>query len=144
VFYWTTGGAGAPDYGVQVAQRGAEPVPQGVEVYNNTCVATNNCVGLDGKYYAAPPNNSFAKNNMYYRSTSGASTVVNTGTGNTVSNNTTTITNNPGFTDGTGNFSLISDFKPTANYSGGASVPVWYDALGVLWSSAWDLGAVYP
>jgi hypothetical protein len=81
---------------------------------------------------------------MYYRSTSGASTVVNTGTGNTVSNNTTTVTANPGFTNGSGTFRVISDFKPTANYWGGTSVPVWSDALGLLWSSAWDLGAVHP
>jgi len=45
---------------------------------------------------------------------------------------------------GSGHFDLISDFKPTANYLGGTSVPVWYDALGVLWSSTWYLGAVHP
>ena len=43
-----------------------------------------------------------------------------------------------------GGFGLISDFKPTANYVGGASVPVWSDALGLLWSLTWDLGAVHP
>jgi hypothetical protein len=144
VFYWTTGGAGAPDYGVQVAQRGAEPVPQGVEVYNNTCVSTTNCVGLDGKYYNAPPINSYAKNNLYHISSGSFSTVVNTGTGNTVSNNTTTVTANPGFTNGSGTFRVISDFKPTAYYWGGTSVPVWSDALGALWATAWDLGAVHP
>jgi hypothetical protein len=37
------------------------------------------------------------------------------GTGNTVSNNTSTVTNNPGFTNGSGNLSLIWDFKPTAD-----------------------------
>jgi hypothetical protein len=45
--------------------------------------------------------------------------------------------------NGSGKFSLITDFKPTANYSGGTSVPVWYDALGVPWSSPQDLGAVH-
>jgi hypothetical protein len=70
--------------------------------------------------------------------------VDNTGSGNVVSDNTVTVTNNPGFINGSGSFSLISDFKPTANYSGGTSVPVLYDALGTAWASSWDLGAVDP
>jgi len=37
---------------------------------------------------------------------------------------------------------VISDYKPTANYSGGTSVPNWYDALGISWGITWDLGAV--
>jgi hypothetical protein len=37
---------------------------------------------------------------------SGGTTVSNSGTGNTVSNNTTTPTDNPGFTNGSGDFSL--------------------------------------
>ena len=73
---------------------------------------------------SAPANNSFAKNNLFYTPASGHSTIVNTGTGNTVSNNTATPSNNPAFTDGSGSFSLISDFKPTANYTGGTAVPV--------------------
>ncbi len=92
---------------------------------------------------SAPAINSFAKNNLFYTPASGHSTIVNTGTGNTVSNNTATPSNNPAFTDGSGSFSLISDFKPTANYTGGTAVPVWYDALGLLWPSTWDLGAVH-
>jgi hypothetical protein len=67
---------------------------------------------------------------------------VDKGTGNTVSNNSASPSSNPGFTDGSGSFSLISDFKPTANYLGGALVPVWSDALSVLWSSPWELGAL--
>jgi len=70
--------------------------------------------------------------------------VQNTGSGNTVSNNTGNVAANPGFTNGSGNFSLISDFKPTANYTGGTAVPVLFDALGILSSSPWDLGAVHP
>jgi len=38
----------------------------------------------------------------------------------------------------------ITDWKPTANYSGGTGVPVIDDALGVPWSPTWDLGAVHP
>ena len=80
---------------------------------------------------------------FYVPATATGPAVHNTGTGNTVSNNTATVTSNPGFTDASGDFSLISDFKPTANYSGGTEVPVWYDALGVAWSSTWDLGALH-
>jgi hypothetical protein len=54
------------------------------------------------------------------------------------------VTSNPGFTNGSGNFSLISDFKPTANYSGGTAVPVLFDALGALLGSTEYLGAVHP
>ena len=50
---------------------------------------------------------------------------------------------NPGFTNASGNFSVISDFKPTGNDSGAMTVPVWSDALGVLWSSGWNLGALH-
>jgi len=136
-------------YGVQVAARGIEPVPSGVEVYNNTCYAPNAqpgqaCVGFDGIAMRAPPINSVAQNNLFYVPAGGHATVVNTGAGNTVSHNTATPTNNPGFTNGSGSFSFLSDFKPTANYSGGTSVPVWSDALGLLWASTWNLGALHP
>jgi hypothetical protein len=137
------GQGGNPTYAFQIVQRGYEPAPQYVEVYNNTCNNVNVCVGLTGQFYAGNPANSFARNNLYFRTTSTAA-VVDAGTGDTVSNNTTTATANPGFTNGSGTFMVISDFKPTANYWGGTSVPVWYDAIGLTWSSAWDLGAVHP
>lgn len=128
---------------IQIAQRGFEPPPQFVEVYNNTmsgggsvgAIQFNN-VGQSGTVNVA---NSFAQNNLFF----GAAVVANSGSGNTVTSNTTTTTNNPGFTNGSGSFSLISDFKPTANFSGGTSVPDWYDALQVPWSPTWDLGAVH-
>ena len=149
VFYMPGTSAQNAAYGVQVAERGVEPVPSGVEVYNNTCYAPNavqgqSCVGFDGVAMRAPAINSVAQNNRFYVPAGGHTTVVNNGTGNTVSNNTAAPTNNPGFTDGSGSFSLLSDFRPTANYLGGTSVPVWSDALGLLWSLSWDLGAVHP
>src|ERR1700738_3551265 len=54
-------------YGVQVAARGIEPGPSGVEVYNNTCYAPNAqpgqaCVGFDGIAMRAPPLNRVAQN----------------------------------------------------------------------------------
>ena len=87
--------------------------------------------------------NSFAKNNLFYTTAAGHSTVVDAGKGNTVANNTSTPSSNPAFTNGSGTFSVISDFKPTSNYAGGVSAPVWYDAVGVSWPPAWDLGAVH-
>jgi hypothetical protein len=132
-----------PTWGVQVAARGIEPVPQGVEVYNNTCHGGGACVGFSGQNFAAAGINSYAKNNLFY-SPGGGSTVSDGGSGNTVSNNTVSPTSNPGFINGSGTFTLISDFTPTANYAGGTSVPVWYDAIGALLSLTWDLGAVHP
>ncbi len=142
-----------PALGAQVARRGSGNLltVQYNEVYNNTCYAPNSqpsqaCIGFDTVGSKSDPSiNSVARNNLFYvPSRATGPTVDNTGSGNTVSNNTVTVTNNPGFTNGSGDFSLITDFKPTANYSGGTSVPVWYDALGVLWSLTWDLGAVHP
>jgi hypothetical protein len=93
---------------------------------------------------SAPAINSTARNNLFYLSAAGHSTVVNKGTGNTISNNSVSPNGNPGFTNASGAFDVITDFKPTTNYSGATTVPVWYDALGVLWSSPWELGAVHP
>jgi hypothetical protein len=138
--------------GAVVAKRGRGNLltVQYNEAYNNTCYAPNSeahqlCIGFDtGSSTATPTANSTAKNNLFYVPAAATGPAVdNTGSGNTVSNNTATVTNNPGFTNGSGNFSLISDFKPTANYSGGTSVPVWYDALDVSWLTSWDLGAVH-
>lgn len=138
-----------PAAGVIASARGIEPTPTGVEIYNNTCYqptnvgSTQNCILLTTNTCCtgAPAQNSFVKNNLSY-SVTGKATVVNTGTGNTVSSNTATTTANPSFTNAGGSFALISDFRPTANFSGGVSVPVLYDALGALWTPTWDLGAV--
>jgi hypothetical protein len=129
-------------YGVQVAERGIEPVPQFVQVYNNTCSGGGSaaCVAFNAMGNRAPGINSWAKNNLIYNS--GA--VANAGSGNTISNNTTATSSNPGFTNGSGNFSLISDFRPTANYLGGTIVPGIFDALGITWGLTWYLGAVHP
>ena len=136
VFNGTIAGGGS---GAQIAERGIEPVPQNVEFYNNTCYGGGSCAAFSGTNFAAPGINSFAKNNMFYNS----GTIANSGSGNTISNNTLTTGNNPGFMNASGSFSVISDFKPTANYSGATSVPVMYDALGTTWSP-WDLGAIDP
>jgi hypothetical protein len=143
VFY-AAGSSQPPAWGVQVAQRGIEPVPSGVEVYNNTCDQVQICVGFEGVTMRAPPTGSVAQNNLFYIPAGGHATVVNTGAGNTVSHNTATPTNNPHFTNGSGSFSYLSDFKPTANQVGATTVPVIFDALGRLWPMTWYLGAVHP
>lgn len=111
--------------------------PQYNEFYNNTCY-NGGCGSFGGAGVSASANNSVAKNGLVYLSTAFS----DSGTGNTVSNNTVTTTNNPGFTNGSGGFTYTSDFKPTANFSGATSVPVFFDALGIPWSS-YDLGAVH-
>jgi hypothetical protein len=60
-----------------------------------------------------------------------------------VSNNSASPADNPAFANRNGNFSSFSDFRPAANFSGAAAVPVWYDALGESWAPVWDLGAVH-
>ena len=149
VFYMPGNPAQYAYYGVQVAERGIEPVPSGVEVYNNTCYAPDavqdqRCAGFDGVAMRAPAINSVAQNNLFYVPAGGHTTVVNTGAGNTVNNNTATPSTNPGFSNASGSFSYLSDFKPTANHVGGTSVPVMFDALGRLWPVTWYLGAVHP
>jgi hypothetical protein len=152
--------------GVIVAQRGTGPTESGTiplppvqfnEAYNNTCYAPNTianqqCIGFDTSGATATATaNSFASNNMFYVPTTATGPAVhNTGSGNTVSNNTVTVTNNPGFTDGSGSFIVISDFKPTANFTISCTpfpsctkVPVQTDALSVTWPPTWDLGAVH-
>lgn len=148
VFKMGFGSTFYPIYGAQLAQRAMEPAPTALEIYNNTCYnpATQSsqvCIAITGASgFGTPAANSFAKNNLYFSSAT-STTVTDIGTGNTVSNNTVTPTVNPSFTNGGGSFALISDFKPTANYTGGASVRVDYDALGVPWSPTWDFGAVH-
>jgi hypothetical protein len=133
----------ASQNGIQVASRGIEPTPQFNEIYNNSCANGGTCVvfaAIDWATSGAAGANSVAQNNLCYGTGSCTS---DNGSGNTLSNNTTNTGLNPGFTNGSGTFDLITDWQPTANYSGGASVPVFYDALGVQWSPPWDLGAVH-
>jgi hypothetical protein len=91
----------------------------------------------------APPQNSYAKNNMLYAVSGTHATIINSGANNAITNNSPTSTSNPAFRNGSGTMNMLSDFKPTANYSGGTSVPVWYDAMGIPWPSTWDLGALH-
>jgi hypothetical protein len=150
VFYFTP--TNQSQYGINIAQWGVEPNPTGNEVYNNTCYVASvahsgsACVAFNPTGFGvAPGNDNAAKNNLAYANSSNMFVTVynNGGKGEIISNNTSAVTNNPGFTNSSGMFEILSDFKPTANYSGGVRVPVWHDALGVPWLPALDLGAVH-
>ena len=148
-FYMSGSASKYPAWGAQISSRGSNNIaPTGVEAYNNTCYAPNAiagqvCIGFDNATQpgGAPGSKSFGQNNLFYAPATGHSTVINKGSGNTVSNNSATPSNNPRFTNASGSYHVISDYQPNANFSGGTSVPVWYDALGLSWSS-WVLGAV--
>lgn len=150
VFYSPAGQTNPSYYMVQLGARGNFPAWQSQfnEVYNNTGVMLTNHSGQSMiAFSAAPPLtlvgiNSVARNNLYFDA-GGNPTITNNGTGNTVSNNTVTSTANPVFTNPSGTFGVISDFKPTNSFTGGVSVPVIIDALGVTWPPTWDLGGVH-
>jgi hypothetical protein len=141
-------------FGIMICNDGIEPAPQYIEAYNNTFYAPSGG-SLDliqyGNTYcrsgSTQPSNSVIKNNLGYTPGQRNINMVNvvSGATATVSNNTSNadLTSNPGFTNASGTFQKTSDYKPTANYSGGTSVPNWYDALGTAWSPTWDLGAVH-
>jgi hypothetical protein len=151
VFYLASGQSHPAGYILQVGTRGNIPAypTQYIEVYNNTCYllsvsVSQHCVNFSGQVpLTLAGNNSWAKNNLLYDTYGSAATVNDQGTGNTIGNNTATPANNPNITNGSGSFKILSDFKPTANYIGGGSVPVLTDALGMPWGPVWDLGAVH-
>ena len=111
------------DLSLQFARRGIEwnstpgapnnpSEPQYDEAFNNSCYslsASNGCIGFDGVNFHSPGNDGWAKNNLYYNPT-GGTTVANTGTGDTVANNTAVVNSNPGFINGGGGLNLLSDF----------------------------------
>jgi hypothetical protein len=138
-------------------------LPQQDEVYNNTCsiqIATGSSAqaailmkqGVGGT--SGPQmTNSWINNNLFsaVSTAGGTATVIDTLGGNTACTgasgnctgyNSPTPTASPGFSNGSGTFSLISDYQPSANYSGATSVPNLYDALNQPWLGSWNLGAV--
>lgn len=142
-------------FGFVVCQRGnpggSVPVPSNIEGYNNTIYSTvtfsnPGIVSTDaqGGDCTGNPTSTTIKNNICYLPNMGGQACVQTATGTTASNNTTTTTANPAWTNPSGTHLKMTDWKPTANYSGGTSVPVLNDALGIPWSPTWSLGAVHP
>lgn len=144
---------GNMDWGVQIGQRGNFSWrTTGVEAYNNTCYSSSSgtsnqrCIILSNTTLggSTPPSSCTVKNTLvYFPRSSGAATIMNDGNGNSLSNNTTNVTANPAFTNASGKFSAISDFRPTASYSGGTNVPVYDDIFGTAWAPTWDMGAVH-
>jgi hypothetical protein len=143
--------------GVAIQKRGVEytntsgaPVntlaPELVEGYNNSCYNSNPCMWSTawGPAGNAGNDNTFV-NTLAYNA-SGGSVISVGGTGNTVSNNTATITCNPGFANHSGHFHSSSDFNPTACTGGGtpSAVPVIFDALNNPFATPYPLGAVIP
>jgi hypothetical protein len=125
--------------------------PELYEVYNNTCnLGGGNCItGKIGWFAdAASPstdvllNNSFIQNNLFF-SVTGTSQLGATGVGVISNNSANTSQPNPAFTNASGTFLKMSDWKPTANFTGGTPVPNFFDALGTIWSPTWDLGAIH-
>ena len=154
---FNTADTSGTDFSLQIARRGVEwnstagaptnpSEPQYNEAFNNSCYSlssSNGCIGFNGVNFRSPGNSGWAKNNLYYNP-AGGTTVSNTGAGNAISNNTSTVASNPVFVNGGGSFNLISDFMPTTKFQGGTAVPVFFDALGLPWLSIWDMGAVHP
>lgn len=135
-------------YMLNIGQLGIEPVATGFEVYNNTCHMPNpqdnsqSCFAFNGVSMNAPPQNGDVEGNLFYAASGTHTMIVSTGTSITIANNSGNSAGSPAFINAGGSFLLMSDFKPTANYTGGASLPgVKYDALGVTRTST-DLGAV--
>jgi hypothetical protein len=140
--------AGGSEHPIQFFRRGVEwnngsvtntNEPQYLEVYNNTCNGGSQCVQLN-----SPSHNCFMMDNLAYYSSGSSSLFSSSCVTSTVSNNTSGGSANPAFTNGSSTFLLTSDYKPTANYSGGVAVPNLYDALGQAWSPTWSLGAIHP
>ena len=151
VFYMP--GNGTSTYailGAQLAQRGTvQPPVTGGEAYNNTCYvpsggAYQSCIGFDTTgSMGSPAANSYARNNLFYARRAATPRCITPGPATPYRTTRQHRRTNPGFTNASGTFSVISDFKPTANDSGAMTVPVWSDALGVPWSSDWNLGALH-
>jgi len=168
VVFANTGGTGtASDHPLMISRRSnaANSATQGgqwnitnVEAYNNTCymlLGSSDCVGFvtnTGEQANAAGSNSIAQNNLFYDNstsptvTNNGTTCIGTtrdGTCNVLTNNSTNGATTPNLINGSGNFSLLTDFKPQAAATGAtSSVPNYFDALGYSWLSAYQLGAI--
>jgi hypothetical protein len=133
--------------------------PEFLEEVNNTIYTAGTGIemtnGNGGSTWGPGPNNSWVQNNLGYVS-GGGMTVVGTpsGSGNVIGTSNTSNANSgnsPAFVGASASvcttpFVCAGDYKPTANYSGALSPPAVFnpfDALGIAWSPAWDLGAVH-
>jgi hypothetical protein len=136
----TPGGTGATCSGTgTTAAAVISNYPAFNEFYNNTCDGGGcGAFTTGGAITGRPASSSLAQNNLTFNS----SAISNGGSGNVVSNNSPNTTSNPGFVNASGTFGFISDFKPTANFTGATSVPNYYDAVLAPWLPTWNLGAI--
>lgn len=161
VTYLQPSATGTSDYQYMMTQRGtvAETAPvspltwpsQNIEFYNNTCyflTTQTNCGGfvggIDGT--AAAANSSFGSNTLFYANgVTGKTPVANTGTGNTVSNNSANTATNPNMKNASGGIggagALFKDFIPNPITAGLQTVPVYFDGGLFSTASAMPLGA---
>jgi hypothetical protein len=123
-------------------------VSGGLSVYNNTFFSGNVSGDVTGILLQASWSGSHIKNNLCYAPSS-TETCLSGGTSNDASNNGSSA--NPNFTNGTGAFSAVTDFKPTCATSStypcgqGTASPlpgVWKDLLQANQPSPADLGAI--
>jgi len=142
-YAYCSGNSGAPFNG---------SAPQYNDAFNNTFYATGTGAAFVADTWIQGANNSSAVNNLAYKSGGGVTAVTDAGDGNTVANNTAngSTGNNPAFTNVSAAPDVMASYQPTANYSGGSSVAVFYDGdlttldpFGVPWSPTWDLGAIH-
>ncbi|HQR03440.1 MAG TPA: PKD domain-containing protein [Rhodocyclaceae bacterium] len=130
--------------------------PDNVRFYNNTCYQADSstqipvCIAL--VYSGSGTTNAVIQNNLAYAPNATTPKLLGQGagvTGTTANNNSSdaqVLSTNPLFSNGSGSFSLVTDFKPTgATYvvGGGASVPVWSDFFLTSWYPSWDIGAAH-
>jgi hypothetical protein len=128
--------------GINVQQRGVEPVPDNTLIYNNTIYTT----GASNSFYpiaiTSTSLTTTVKNNLISGGTSGG-TAVTHGTGTTLvsSNNLVNNTAAALFVNSTptlpSHFALKAG-SPAINY--GASIPVWEDYIKAT-RTTWDAGA---
>jgi hypothetical protein len=132
------------------------PIPNNNIYYNNTCfdnsAGSTFCVTL-GFTNGVTVTNSIVQNNLAFAPLATTPRVVfvpagSIATGTTASNNSSNaqmLGTNPLFSNGSGTFGLVTDFRPTAgSYAIGAGtpVPVWSDFFLSSQPAARDLGAV--
>ena len=139
--------SGATDHhGFDITQRGIEPASSDVRVYNNTIYSSDasNFVGVN---IVSAASSITAENNLGYAPSSTSRTMVSdSGSGDTVSNNSSDaqVLTSPNFTSGTP--SVPADYVVTSGGYGvdaGATVPVHEDFSGTSrpQNSLFDIGA---
>lgn len=131
------GGGGAP---------AVSTWPSNNEIYNNTGIADGISLNSGNACTDQALSLSIVQNNLFWT----GSVVSNGGTGNTVTNNTTSSATNPSFAGGTAPFANITGYAPTNSAATANSlpgVPNFFDGCtngGFMWLGGMQLGALSP